>query len=1350
MHSPLRQKGLKLAAVVALVLAVLLPATAAAKPDPTAKQTGFKLFARTTDAITINRVLCYITSTGEICTATSSSSTAGGGFWPRGTVDQYVFNSGMQLAGIISPNAGFAWAGDTTGAFFFDGRGDLKHGTQLLPIYNTSDPDDKAFVSDPTCSLLDKSGGAGSYGDANVCQAAKVDSLDADSANYNPLLRNKGSASQGDIWYVVSDMNTSLNAGRPHPLGVVVEQRAMGWNFPSGNEDIIYFSYTFYNATAKDCSVYANVRGGATNSSMAKILCDAGKKYNADVQSSFGVTLPSGGYEIDSLFAAFAADMDVGDAAQNYASVNVPFNMGVAWQRDFGRPVGTVFPPGIFSKPFFAGLGFVGVKYLKSPIVNGVPVGLSLYGGNTNGGSFPDPRNVKQLYRYLSGTVDASLGDPVCSFPNPRQVHICYVKTDAPSDVRFQEASGPLVLKPGEFQSIIVAYIFAAPVATGTATTAPCPNSAGCNIGPGNVSIIAGMTSFDTLQKYNGVNPADSIMGFAGYADKNGDLRITQDEITTVKGSLLDKGLVAQAVFNNGFLLPFAPESPDFFVIPGDNQVTVLWRPSASETDGDPFFQIAKNATVIPPGGGAPVPNPLYDPNYRQFDVEGYRVYRGRTDSPNDLTLLAQYDYSGTSMKDYAGQVNPVATCAPELSIRTTCSTSVFDSVGPGLARTRSVSVPLVGDIVQVKLFQRAKLADGTAILLTSDTTLTGGNSPYPSLKDNAVPFVFVDNGVRNSFRYFYSVTAFDINSFQSGPASLESPRSVKPVTPVAPASNYKNFGTTVSQIVGRSVVLNSTAPDPTLDAAKGWFSGPFPAANAWTLGFGDFVSSVLLDTQGQTGNFSVTLDSISLGAAMDNIAGAYWYTATSASDTSKFALSILQAQTNGDASAARQFPAVAIDNSLASRYGGNSSYKLQGKVSQTLAGGYYTSIYGRGCVNGADGYAATGTTGCEYNGPRWFDGPSPAKNEVDADPINGQAVNFSGDSVNFNIRPYTNAGYLTGINKAGALGAIYNAQSYNTIQNTWRQFEGGMGLAQRSADFNVYWGAGGVIDSVIDVTHNVVVPFDSLKMGGSWGLLTSATAAPGYDTKAAISATDFTCVEPFRSLAGIGVATGVAPCPAGQRSFLTRQAALSDIILFSVSSTQARTAPVIPARGFGFYLAGNTFTFDVGAGGALPAAGTVWSMRSYVGAISGGKGRAGDRGPYTFFPVARTMSAVGAQLQVAYSVTNQLVAASNGDLSKVHTVPDPYYVTSSFEQTTDNKVIKFVNLPNNAIIRIYSSSGVLVQIIEHNSTTGSGEENWNVRNRNNQVVASGVYFYHIESGGARRVGRFTVVNFAQ
>ena len=94
--------------------------------------------------------------------------------------------------------------------------------------------------------------------------------------------------------------------------------------------------------------------------------------------------------------------------------------------------------------------------------------------------------------------------------------------------------------------------------------------------------------------------------------------------------------------------------------------------------------------------------------------------------------------------------------------------------------------------------------------------------------------------------------------------------------------------------------------------------------------------------------------------------------------------------------------------------------------------------------------------------------------------------------------------------------------------------------------------------------------------------------------------------------------------------------------------------------------------------------------------------------------------------------------------------MPDPYYVTSEFEQTTDTKLIKFVNLPNDAVIRIYSSSGVLVDLLEHHSSQFGGSEDWDVRNRNNQVVASGVYFYHIESGDARRVGRFTIVNFAQ
>jgi len=95
--------------------------------------------------------------------------------------------------------------------------------------------------------------------------------------------------------------------------------------------------------------------------------------------------------------------------------------------------------------------------------------------------------------------------------------------------------------------------------------------------------------------------------------------------------------------------------------------------------------------------------------------------------------------------------------------------------------------------------------------------------------------------------------------------------------------------------------------------------------------------------------------------------------------------------------------------------------------------------------------------------------------------------------------------------------------------------------------------------------------------------------------------------------------------------------------------------------------------------------------------------------------------------------------------------VPDPYYVTNAFEQTTTSKVLRFVNLPSRCIVRIYSLSGVLVQVIPVNDLSGGGETQWNLRSRNNQVVASGVYFYHVETpDGKTKIGRFTIVNFAQ
>jgi hypothetical protein len=89
--------------------------------------------------------------------------------------------------------------------------------------------------------------------------------------------------------------------------------------------------------------------------------------------------------------------------------------------------------------------------------------------------------------------------------------------------------------------------------------------------------------------------------------------------------------------------------------------------------------------------------------------------------------------------------------------------------------------------------------------------------------------------------------------------------------------------------------------------------------------------------------------------------------------------------------------------------------------------------------------------------------------------------------------------------------------------------------------------------------------------------------------------------------------------------------------------------------------------------------------------------------------------------------------------------------VTSTLERTINEKRLLFVNLPPQAMVRIYSLSGVLVAALEHSDPSGGGTLEWDLRSRNNQFVASGVYFYHVEvPGGKTKIGKFTVIQYAQ
>lgn len=1320
-----RSRSLAAGGLLALALAALVPASAAAKPEPGAKPRGFRLFARTLGAMTVNRVYLGLSSSkGNIGVDSTNSSTIGGGYWPKGTGNQFVFNSGIQMAGKIL-NPGGDWNDDVTGAFFFDPKGTTEHGDGVEPIYNFQNPADAAAWPDAA--------------------RVPVEINEADNF-YNPILRGINSASQGDVWFVTWDGNASLLAGRPHPLGVAVESRGLGWNYPTGNQDIVYFTFSFYNVSASDPAAYTAVRPA-----IRPLMQQLGVDYHANVQRQFRINLPAGGYAIDSLFSAFAADMDVSNASTNYCSVNIPFALGFCYEHSFtfDPQTGEQYDdPTIWGPPFFGGPGFVGVKYLRSPTGAGE---IQLFSNTINSATgFRDPANVFQLFRYLSGNLDPAQGDQACNQgTQARAVGICFVNPSA-ADSRFYQSSTALTLPPGGFGSIVVAYVFAAPVAIpGFAPTTSTDVTPGTPVRLTNVS-----------QLLVGANRIDSLTGFNGYTDLNGDDVVEQSEFKTIQGSLLNKSLTAQVIFDNGFLLPFAPVTPNFYLIPGDNSVSIVWQPTASEATGDPYFVVAND-----PGTPAE-PNLLYDPNYRQYDVEGYRIYRGRVDNAGQLTLVAQFDYAGTEMADFTGQINPVNTCAPELAVTVACPVP-FDFVAlSGVPATVSTSYPLVGQFIQVKLGSASRVvvnpgqvpgdecttASGNScalIIANADTALTSvRNGGYPELQDTGVPFGYIDREPKNNFRYFYSVTAFDINSYQSGPSSLESPRVAKPVTPSVPGSNVVPPQLTSGLYGADGQALDTDRPF-TIDAATGRFNGTPPATNGVTGAFAPLIPALLPAL-----NLTATIDSVNVWYSHNPICNGvtnfggdgscYIFYVTFDKDGVKTPFTTVTPwpvwiNFDGINTYEAQLGAqpVNIDPTAAAKYG------IPGTVTGNAAVGIverqyiqFSSFEGQAARrnligNNTAALCGAGLTGCSSavspGGSRWFQG--------DNETLNHPAVSGKVGSG------------LTGVDTIWA--PIHHVDQ-NPLTPTTPEAPANSGLIQyfgygwagvgREADVVLEWGPGGTA-TLTDLSHNVPVPF-SPHANASWGFVNDA------DGDGFISWVDFNYSA---NVAEWMIDYGL-PGPA----------TLADTVNYVNTATvqpvsTQYTAASATGQGIGLYIDGERYIFQL-TGGALPPAGTKWTLRTYSGTVRAAAGNAADGTlaagttptGYTFSPVVRSPAIPGLQIKFTVSKPTSTVAATNYDLQRVHTVPDPYYVTNGYEATTEAKILQFVNLPTQAIIRIYTSSGILVQMLEHNSTDYSGAEAWNLRNRNNQVVASGVYFYMIEAGDARKVGRFTVVNFAQ
>ncbi|UCG90865.1 MAG: T9SS type A sorting domain-containing protein, partial [candidate division WOR-3 bacterium] len=100
-----------------------------------------------------------------------------------------------------------------------------------------------------------------------------------------------------------------------------------------------------------------------------------------------------------------------------------------------------------------------------------------------------------------------------------------------------------------------------------------------------------------------------------------------------------------------------------------------------------------------------------------------------------------------------------------------------------------------------------------------------------------------------------------------------------------------------------------------------------------------------------------------------------------------------------------------------------------------------------------------------------------------------------------------------------------------------------------------------------------------------------------------------------------------------------------------------------------------------------------------------------------------------------------------------VKVVPNPYIITNEWQQSFVQRRMRFINLPGECTIRIFTLNGELVKAIKHHHTSSDGvlgdlggDEWWDVLNENRELVASGVYIFHIDSEVGEQVGKFVII----
>jgi len=109
--------------------------------------------------------------------------------------------------------------------------------------------------------------------------------------------------------------------------------------------------------------------------------------------------------------------------------------------------------------------------------------------------------------------------------------------------------------------------------------------------------------------------------------------------------------------------------------------------------------------------------------------------------------------------------------------------------------------------------------------------------------------------------------------------------------------------------------------------------------------------------------------------------------------------------------------------------------------------------------------------------------------------------------------------------------------------------------------------------------------------------------------------------------------------------------------------------------------------------------------------------------------------------------------ARAREELRRIKVVPNPYLAAATWEPRNPYtsgrgpRSIHFNHLPAKCTIRIFTISGELVDVIEHDALYNDGSEEWNLLTSDNLSASYGIYLYYVNAPGiGEHIGKFAII----